>query len=152
MADAPPTHLAGLEPLEERLSMLEPLCLALVVVEAPNPGVDHHTAASGPLLAAVGERLRGALRPYDELDLLPDGRFVVILPTLADRHTLAGRMDRVFQAVDAPYELGAEQIRVRALLGAAVRDPQDDTPTFLGRVVAAVEQARQQGGRAPILV
>lgn len=151
MADASTTPTTGLEPLLARLSDPEPLCLGIVEVVVP-PAQDGRHDAGAPLLALAAARLRETLRPYDELELLPDGRFVIILPTLADRTTLAHRMNQVFLALDAPYPIGADTVGVRVLLGAAVRSPQDDARAFLARVAGAVLQAEREGGQGPVLV
>jgi GGDEF domain-containing protein len=151
MADTtPPTSPIALPQLERRLTDPEPMCLAMVAVEPATPAAGQW-APTRALLDEVGERLGDNLRRYDELDLLEDGRFVVVLRTLADASVLASRMQRIFEALDAPYVVDGTELQVRALLGAAIRMPQEDTQTFLSRVLGAVEEARRSGGRAPVI-
>lgn len=152
MSDVSSSALLGLAQIEERLADPEPLCLALLVIEPRSTaeGTPWHPAPA--LIEAVTQRLRETLRPYDELRVLADGRFAIVLPTLADAGTLARRMNHVFRVIDAPYHLAGAELRVRALLGAAVRTPQDGPTDFLAKVVAAVDAARDSDGRHPVLL
>ena len=154
MPDVSSSALLGLERIEERLAVPEPLCLALLVVER-RPGGDDtigSTATDRALLDAVATRLRELLRPYDDLRMLADGRFVITLPTLADAAALEARWTRIFDTVRQPYRVAGTEIGVRTLLGAAVRTPQERPGDFLTRVVGAVEMARAGDGRQPILL
>jgi GGDEF domain-containing protein len=152
MADVASPIPAGLESIEDRLSEPEPMCLALLAIE-PGPAPGGHTSVSGPaLIETVGQGLRDTLRRYDELLVLPDGRFVVILPTLTEAEGLANRIERLFDTACAPRRLGGDELEVRCLFGAAVRRPAESPAVFLNRVVEAVEQARVAGGGSPVLV
>jgi len=152
MADTtPPTSdPTALPQLEHRLADPEPMCLAMVAVEPVAPATGQWTPTQA-LIEEVKRRLGDNLRRYDELDLLEDGRFVIVLRTLADASVLASRMQRIFEALDAPYVVDGTELQVRALLGAAIRMPQEDTQTFLSRVLSAVDEARRSGGRAPVI-
>lgn len=152
MSDVSPPTLLGLEQIEQRLAEPEPLCLALLVIEPRSTAEGTPWQPAPALIEAVTVRLRETLRPYDELRLLADGRFAVILPTLADTSALQSRITRVFEAVDAPYRLAGTELRVRALLGAGVRIPGEPANDFLSRIVDGVESARDADGRRPAIV
>lgn len=153
MADMmpPEAQQTGLDELEQHLADPEPMCLAMVAVEPSSPTAGNWTPTPA-LIDEVGHRLRDGLRRYDELNLLEDGRFVMVLRTLADATVLAGRMERIFEALNAPYHVGGTELQVRALFGAAIRLPQEDPSAFLTRVVGAVDEARRTGGAAPVLL
>lgn len=152
MSDVTSPTLLGLEQLEERLADPEPLCLALLTIEPRSTAEGTPWLPAPALVEAVTDRLRDALRPYDELRLLTDGRFAITMPTLAGTGPLLNRMNELFGVVQAPYRLAGTELYVRALLGAAVRTPQEAAADFLVRVVAAVETARARDGRSPILI
>ena len=152
MADMTPSTAEPipLAALEERLVDPQPMCVAMVVVEPSGPTAGSWTPTQ-PLLDEVGRRLRDSLRRYDELTLLEDGRFAMVLRTLADASVLSGRMQRLFETLDAPYALGGAELHVRPVVGAAIRGPQEHPSAFLARVVAAVDEARRAGGTGPVV-
>lgn len=154
MSDASTRVLHGLEQVEELLAEPRPLCLALLAIEprVATAGAHLQPVDATALIEAVAVRLRETLRPYDELQRLADGRFVITLPTLAGAEVLGRRMARLFHIVAEPYQLAGGEVPVRALLGAAVRTPQDQPAGFLARVLTAVDTARAGDGRAPVLV
>ncbi|MEL6981875.1 MAG: hypothetical protein AAFO29_05580 [Actinomycetota bacterium] len=152
MSDVSPPALLGLEQVEDRLTEPEPLCLVLLAVEPRSAGEGTPWQPATALVEAITGRLRAAMRPYDELRLLADGRFVLILPTLASTDDLRRSVTRLFEAVDAPYPMAGTELRTRTLLGAGVRTPGESPAEFLGRIVAAVDAARDSDGHHPVLV
>ncbi len=144
MSELSNNPLVELAPVRQRLALAEPCCLALV--EA--------TAAAGlpdGFGDEMGARLRRALRPYDELLVVGDGRFALVLPTLAGAEALRRRMSDVLRTVGQPPGAGPGG-GVMVALGGSVRQPQDSLDGFIGRVVGAVDRARADGGRAPVIV
>ncbi len=152
MSDVSPPALLGLEQIEERLGEPEPLCLALLVIEPRSAAEGTPWQPAPALVEAVTTRLRSSMRPYDELRLLADGRFAIILPTLAEIDAIETRMGEVFDVVDAPYRLAGTELRVRALLAAGVRAAGEPPTDFLARIVGGVETARDRDGRRPVVV
>lgn len=152
MSDVSPPALLGLEQVEARLAEPEPVCLALLVVEPRSAAEGTPWQPAPALIEAITGRLRAAMRPYDELRLLADGRFAVILPTLASTEELGHKMVRLFETVDAPYPMAGTELRVRTLLGAGVRTPGETAAEFLGRIVGGVETARDHDGRHAVVV
>jgi hypothetical protein len=139
MADAPPTSLDHLLVLEEHLREPQPMCLVLVAV-GPGDG-----QAPADLADAVEDRLRGTQRDYDELVSLPDGRFAIVLPTLAGTDELGRRVDELYELLSVRYEGLDEPV---CSLGAAIRHPGEEPADFLRRLGDAHGTAarRQRGG------
>lgn len=152
MSDLSPPVLLGLEQIEARLAEPEPLCLVLLVVEPRSAAEGTPWQPAPALIEAITGRLRSVMRPYDELRLLADGRFAVILPTLATTDDLRRSVTRLFETVDAPYPMAGTELRTRTLLGAGVRVPGESPAEFLTRIVDGVEAARDEDGRRPVLV
>jgi len=152
MSDVSPPALLGLEQIKERLGEPEPLCLALLIIEPRSAAEGTPWQPAPALVEAVTDRLRASMRPYDELRQLADGRFAIILPTLAEVDAIETRMSEVFEVVDAPYRLAGTELRVRALLAAGVRAAGEPPTGFLARVVEGIDAARDRDGRRPVVV
>ncbi len=151
MSDVSSPALLGLGQIEERLADPEPLCLALLRIEPRSAAEGTPWQPAAALTEAVTVRLRGSLRAYDELRILADGRFAIIMPTLATPEALEVRLAEVFEVIDAPYRLAGTELLVRVLLGAAVRTPGEAAASFLSRVTAGVDAARDGDGRRPVV-
>ncbi|MEM9561819.1 MAG: hypothetical protein AAGA93_04335 [Actinomycetota bacterium] len=150
MSELSPQPVSELAPVRQRLALAEPSCLALIEATSAAPLPDG-------LTDEMGRRLRLTLRPYDELIVIGDGRFALLLPTLAGPEALRRRMSDVFEAVTDGIDQGAEapdpepRAPVTVALGASVRQPQDSADGFLTRVADAVDEARDAGGRTPVI-
>lgn len=152
MADAPPTSLDHLRALADRLHDPQPMCVVLITVE-PGPAPD------GLDPTAVEARLRGTLRDYDELVVLPGGGFAVLLPTLAEADGLRRRVDQIHDLLRAPYDGPGHRAEVSGShrgpvcrLGAAIRRPGEEPDDFLRRVAGAHQAAGRNGDGGPVLV
>lgn len=152
MADAsPPLVSSNLEAVEARLTDPEPMCVAALAVGPASPAV-FDTWSDPEVVDVVAERLRSTLRPYDEVHRLSGGHLVVVLPTLAGDTDLGTWAGRLFELVARPYTVAGTEERPRVVLGGTVRRPQDTPATILARVDEAMTEARNGGGRAPVLV
>lgn len=147
MADAPPTSLDHLLALEEFLHEPQPMCLVLIAVGQAGGSGDGEAPVD--LAGAVESRLRGTLRDYDELVVLADGRFAVVLPTLAGTGELGRRVDQLYELLSARYEgFGDGPEEPVCSLGAAIRQPGEQPDDFLRRLADAHGSAarRERGG------
>lgn len=139
------TNAATCKPVDsdQLVSLLadpEPMCVALVGL-LPGPTGERangEPATASQVGAELEQRLRENLRPYDELYSLPEGHYAIVLRTLADPAILTGRMDRLLDVVKLPYSVGGQRLQFRAVLGAAIRAPEEGVAEYLGRVDRAV--------------
>jgi diguanylate cyclase (GGDEF)-like protein len=91
-------------------------------------------------LAAVGGRMRAAVRATDIASHLGDGRFAVVLPEAAEAD--AERLHRRVQfALGGRVDSGTDGLRIHA--GLVELRPEDDATAFRERAEAALEQAKQ---------
>jgi diguanylate cyclase (GGDEF)-like protein/PAS domain S-box-containing protein len=103
-------------------------------------------AAGDELLMAVAPRLRGALRPGDEIGRFGGDEFVVILRGVADEHSAGAVAARIVSAFDAPFKLSAREHFAKVSAGVALVDPLRSTPLSLLRDAdAALYEAKKRG-------
>ncbi len=145
MAESAPSSV--MNQLEQVLANPEPMCLAVVQVEAVAP-----MGTEKVLCEAISARMREALRRYDELLEIDCHSVALILRTLADATVLTSRMRTFFEIAAEPYLVDGVTYEVHAYLGAAVRRPQDTPGALLGRVDMALASAREAGAIGPVVV
>ena len=95
-----------------------------------NEGLGHE--AGDRLLAAVGTRLRGVLRPSQLLARLGGDEFAVVLPAAGAEQ---GRRvaEALRDSLAEPFEIGGERLHVTASVGIATCSPARGEPTDLLR-------------------
>lgn len=80
------------------------------------------------VMAAAADVLRRAVRREESLVRFGGPRFVVVCPDVADRAQTDGRARALLDAVQRPYALDQDRIRLTACAGVAITDPHA-TPT-----------------------
>jgi diguanylate cyclase (GGDEF)-like protein/PAS domain S-box-containing protein len=105
-----------------------------------------HTAGDR-LLAGVAERIQGCVRPVDTVARLGGDEFAVLLEdvdSLEDARVVA---DRIFAALDAPFELNGKEILARSSMGIATsrRGSQPDVESLLRDADLAMYAAKSRG-------
>ncbi len=103
-------------------------------------------AAGDLLLAAVAERLRGALHELDTLARLGADEFAVLAETGLTSQQQASIAQSLLDTLRAPFVLGAQEIFVTASVGiACFPEDGDDAESLLAHADAAVHRAKERG-------
>ncbi|MFI7588298.1 putative bifunctional diguanylate cyclase/phosphodiesterase [Spongisporangium articulatum] len=89
-------------------------------------------AAGDRLLAAVGARLRGTLRPTQLLARLGGDEFAVVLPAAGPEQAERVAAD-LRASLETPFEIDGNRLHVQASIGMATCDPSHGEPTDLLR-------------------
>jgi hypothetical protein len=120
------------------------MCLVLVSLE------DRGRQAPPATWPEAEARLRQGLRDYDELHELGPGWSAVVLRTLAGAEILESRLGQMVDALRRPYT-GSPDHQVQALVGIAIRHPQEDVAGFVGRAMTALDLQRDSPDVASLL-
>jgi diguanylate cyclase (GGDEF)-like protein/PAS domain S-box-containing protein len=91
-----------------------------------------HGAGDG-LLAAVGARLRRALRPGDTAARLGGDEFAVVVDAPASREDVIALAERILGLVSTPFEVLGRRVSTQASLGIAFAETPQDRPEDLLR-------------------
>ncbi len=83
-----------------------------------------HTAGDR-LLTEVAVRVQDCLRPVDTVARLGGDEFAVLIEDLSDVSEAADVTERIFEALQAPFDLEGKELLVRASIGVAVGDAQE---------------------------
>ena len=110
--------------------------LAVLLVDlddfkAINDSYGHETGDA--LLAAVGQRLRNAIREGDTAARLGGDEFVIALPNCPDPLVPVRVGERVLAFLGKPYDIGGHRLIVRASVGVAIAGREDRTADDLVR-------------------
>jgi diguanylate cyclase (GGDEF)-like protein len=110
--------------------------LAVLLVDlddfkAINDSYGHETGDA--LLAAVGQRLRSAIREGDTAARLGGDEFVIALPNCPDPLVPVRVGERVLAFLGKPYDIGGHRLIVRASVGVAIAGREDRTADDLVR-------------------
>ncbi|HEU0104232.1 MAG TPA: GGDEF domain-containing protein [Mycobacteriales bacterium] len=112
----------------------------------------HHVGDE--LLAAVAQRLHGALRPGDCLARLGGDEFVALCEDLEGPGAGERIADRVLALMSAPFHVAGRTLSVSASVGVAFSGPGQDIPQELLRDAdfAMYEAKNNGGGRRALVV
>src|SRR4051794_7909396 len=106
-------------------------------------------AAGDVLLGEVGERIRHVLRAPDTAARLGGDEFAVLLEDSGDPIGAADVAERLIRALDAPFHLEDKEVFVRASIGIAVAQPQDNeidgVEALMRNADVAMYMAKEQG-------
>ncbi len=152
MAEKTAAEISAIAHLEEALAHPEPMCLAVLELCLPTSDEGERTGVAGAascdaeLLVEVMEeaqrRLRDTLRDYDELSVIDECRYALVLRTLADAAVMKGRMEKLHGIMSEPYRVDGRELVVSVHLGSAIRIPQESPVELVDRVESAVDDAR----------
>ena len=123
------------------------LLLDLDDFKTVNDSLGH--AAGDELLVAVASRLRSCVRPGDTLARLAGDEFAILLDELDDEADAVAVAKRVGKRLEAPFEIEAMEIAVRASIGISLGKDVDARPEDLMRdadVAMYEAKARGKGG------
>lgn len=140
MAEKTSADISAIAQLEDALTDPEPMCLAVLELELPpnSDGSDYDVE----IVEEAQRRLRDTLRDYDELNVVDDRRFALVLRTLADASIMDSRMRKLHDIMTRPYPVDGQELEVIVYLGSAIRIPQESPSELLTRVEQALQQAR----------
>ncbi|MGY2341940.1 putative bifunctional diguanylate cyclase/phosphodiesterase [Pseudomonas sp. SDO5532_S415] len=112
--------------------------------KAVNDGYGH--ASGDLLLVEVAKRLRGILRGEDVVARLAGDEFVLVLRYVRDLPELHAALNRVLEAICAPYSLSGKDINVFASIGVTLfPHDNEDAETLLRHADQAMYVAKQSG-------
>ena len=83
---------------------------------------EHGHRVGDELLAALGGRLQGAVRPADTVARIGGDEFVLVLPGIADS-AIAPLVHRIEQAMSRPFRLRSATVSISASTGIATAPP-----------------------------
>ena len=102
--------------------------------------------AGDDLLAAVGERMRAALRPSDTIGRLGGDEFLVICEDLTDAGDARGLAHRLIDTFTAPFSVAGVEVSVYAAAGVAYcRGPGLAGEALVAQADAAMYWAKRHG-------
>jgi diguanylate cyclase (GGDEF)-like protein len=103
-------------------------------------------AAGDRLLATLGERLSGLLRPMDTVARFGGDEFTFLFEGLSSPREVVLIAERICQAVGLPIEVDGVEVAVTVSIGIAmVADPTATPETILREADAAMYRAKQLG-------
>jgi diguanylate cyclase (GGDEF)-like protein/PAS domain S-box-containing protein len=103
------------------------------------------TATGDRLLAAVAERIFGALRPGDTVARVGEDEFAILCDDIAREEGAATIAERVHGAVGSPYAFDDEELVVTAGLGFAVSGGDHSPEALFHRAEEALHRAKARG-------
>jgi diguanylate cyclase (GGDEF)-like protein len=99
------------------------------------------------LLRAVADRVRNCVRSEDILARLGGDEFAVVLGSPGTLPDVAALAMRVIEALEAPYDLGGQQVIVGVSIGIAIAPGDGDRPDVLVKNAdLALYRAKADGG------
>jgi diguanylate cyclase (GGDEF)-like protein/PAS domain S-box-containing protein len=102
--------------------------------------------AGDDLLKEIARRLTSVVRSSDTVARLGGDEFVVLVPELERPEDAMALARKLLRHAGAPYDLGAQRVRVTASLGVSVYpDDADGASTLLRHADVAMYRAKQSG-------
>jgi diguanylate cyclase (GGDEF)-like protein/PAS domain S-box-containing protein len=100
--------------------------------------------AGDRLLAAVADRIRVSVRPYDVAARLGGDEFAVLLEN-ADLRVASSVTERILREMDEPIQVDGREIATQVSLGIAVGGPGDDVEDVMRNADVAMYTAKARG-------
>jgi diguanylate cyclase (GGDEF)-like protein len=97
------------------------------------------------LLCAVADRLREVLRPSDTIARVGGDEFVVFCEDVASEHNALAMVDRLVNALDAPFKLAGQAQHATASVGIALGDGNSQPEVLIRNADAAMYRAKERG-------
>jgi diguanylate cyclase (GGDEF)-like protein/PAS domain S-box-containing protein len=112
--------------------------------KAVNDGLGH--SAGDALLTRVAERMQASLRPGDTVARLGGDEFAVLIEDVRAERDATDVAQRIFDALEVPFDVEGKQLVVRASAGIALGLPGSHSPETLMRDAdVAMYVAKAQG-------
>jgi diguanylate cyclase (GGDEF)-like protein len=108
-----------------------------------NDGLGH--SAGDRLLAAVAQRMRGALRPSDTVARLGGDEFAVLCEPLGAEADATAVAERLLAALSAPLSIDGTEVVISASIGATVGRPGDSPEALVRDADLAMYRAKSLG-------
>ena len=105
-------------------------------------------ATGDQVLAAVGDRLRSALRPSDSVARFGGDEFTILCGDLIEERTLMAVAERIHEVIAEPFQLPDGPAYISPSLGAAISSPECNTPEDLLREADTAMYAAKKAGRS----
>ncbi len=105
-------------------------------------------ATGDQVLAAVGDRLRGALRPSDSVARFGGDEFTILCGDIMEERTLLAVAQRVHEVIAEPFPLPDGEAYISPSLGAAMSSAECNTPEALLRDADTAMYRAKAAGRA----
>lgn len=105
----------------------------------------HGHAAGDEVITTVARRLREAVRRDDLVARIGGDEFVVVLTTIGSIDDAAGIAALIHRRVEAPVDVGGDELPVTLSIGLALVEPGDEPHTALRRADTALYRAKEQG-------
>ena len=103
-------------------------------------------SAGDRVLATLGERLSGLLRPMDTVARFGGDEFTFLFEGIGSEHEVVQIADRICQAAGLAIELGGTETRVTVSVGVAlVSDPAVSPEAIIREADAAMYRAKERG-------
>lgn len=109
-----------------------------------NDGYGH--PAGDRLLIEIAQRIKRELRNSDTVARLGGDEFVLLLPGLSHVEGCKHMLERLLEAISAPFMLESQNIAITASIGVSIYPSDDvDSDTLLRHADQAMYQAKQMG-------
>lgn len=106
-------------------------------------------AAGDQLLQMVGERLTSCLRQEDTVARIGGDEFTLLLPDLATPDDATKIAEKVIEAIQEPFVLGEDEVRVTTSIGIAMYPTDGEDPeTLLANADGTMYRVKERGGAA----
>jgi diguanylate cyclase (GGDEF)-like protein len=122
--------------------------IAVLLVDLDDFEEINHTLgheAGDRLLAAVGERLAGSVRPEGYAARLCGDEFAVLFSDIPDRSSATSAAERVGEALRAPIEVEGSEVLLSASIGVAIPEEEDGPEDLLRKADVAMHAAKRKG-------
>lgn len=128
------------------------LPLAVVFLDLDDLKVVNDTlghAAGDQLLQLVAERLAMCLRQEDTIGRIGGDEFTLLLPSLNGPADAAAVAEKVIQAIQQPFVIGEDEVRVTTSIGIAMYPADGEDPeTLLEHADGTMYRVKEAGGAA----